>query len=83
MDVPVKLSKFLLFAVYLFCCHLPCIPVLYKNHLISLELGAFYINLLKIHPIQEIWTPSAPRLWWKPLNRYTKIREKANQKAGT
>ena len=33
------------------------IPVLIEKHLILLKLGAFYNNLLKIHPIYVTWAP--------------------------
>ena len=51
-----------------------------KTHKILLNVGAFYDNLLKTHPIYVNWAPS-PAM--KPLDRYTKICEKALQKAGT
>ena len=35
------------------------IPILKEKHPILLKLGAFYHNLLKIHPIHVIWAPSS------------------------
>ena len=47
---------------------------------ILLKLGAFYNNLPKIHPI---YVNGAPSSAMKPPDCYTKICEKAPQKAGT
>ena len=51
-----------------------------RKHPILPKLGAFYNNLLKIHPIFEF---GLLLLWRKPPDRYTKFGEKAPQKAGT
>ena len=61
------------------------IPILYKKHLIWLKLGAFYNHLLKIHPIYVSWTLELDAFIWDENlpDRYTKICEKAPQKAGT
>ena len=47
---------------------------------ILLQLGAFNYYFLKIHPIYVHWVFSSVM---KTPDRYTKIREKAPQKAGT
>ena len=52
------------------------IPFSIEKHLILPKLGAFYNNLLKIHPIFEF---GLFRLCWRPAHRYTKFREKAPQ----
>ena len=56
------------------------IPFSKEKHPILPKLGAFYNNLLKIHPIFEF---GLLRLCWKPTHRYTKFHKKAPQKAGT
>ena len=35
------------------------IPISKEKHPILLKLGAFYHNLLKVHPIHVIWAPSS------------------------
>ena len=52
-----------------------------RKRLMLPKLGAFYNNLLKIHPLFFLF--GLLRLWRKPTDRYTKFREKAPQKAGT
>ena len=48
----------------------------------TFQLGAFYHNLLKIHPIYVNRTPTCVTKKKKKKNCYTKIREKSPQKAG-
>ena len=53
------------------------IPFSKEKHPILFKLGAFYHNLLQIHPIYVIWI----HLWWKPIDRCTKFRKKKKKKS--
>ena len=59
VDVPARPQK-LDFLYTNFLHNYPPIstPFWKENHPICLKLGAFYHNLLKIHPIYVIWAPS-------------------------
>ena len=64
MDVPAELQNY------------PPISIPFskeKHHILHI-LGAFYYNLLKIHPI---FKSGLLRLWWKPPDQYTKFHKKA------
>ena len=72
------------FRYYLFCRQTTHqhTNFLYKKHPILLKLGAFYANLLKIHPIYLNWAPWSvmkTRYTLRSLG-YTKFREKSTSK---
>ena len=60
--------------------HLSVYHFLIEKHPISPRLGAFYSNLLKVHPFYIIWALSS---LITPLHGYTKFCDKAPRKAGT
>ena len=76
VDVPASPRK----SVFLYTNFLPNFPPISIPFSILNKLGAFYNNLPKIHPIYIIWAPSS---LMTPPHRYTKVREKAPQNAGT
>ena len=64
------------FSLYTSFCKPISIPFSKEKHPILLKLGAFYHNLLKIHPIYVIWAPSSlmkTHRWLLGMRRITEL----------